>query len=111
MTIEEEDAFLLTFDTLMDELSSLPTYSDMEETIDWLRRAVFYNVPGGKQIRGRGVIAAYKALVEDPTEAAVQDCYVLGWCIEIVRISCKENANQRFSNSNSTPVPSKLPHC
>lgn len=46
MSIAEEDAFLHTFDELMEEIAEFSTYKDMEETIEWLRRAVNYNVPG-----------------------------------------------------------------
>ncbi|OXA63591.1 farnesyl pyrophosphate synthase [Folsomia candida] len=83
MSIAEEDAFLHTFDELMEEIAEFSTYKDMEETIEWLRRAVNYNVPGGKQIRGRGVVAAYRALVDEPDTEALKECYILGWCIEI----------------------------
>jgi geranylgeranyl pyrophosphate synthase len=85
MSIAEEDAFLLTFDELMDEIASFSSYKDMEETIEWLRRAVYYNVPGGKQIRGRGVVAAYRALVDEPNADTIKEAYIVGWCIEIVR--------------------------
>lgn len=52
MTIAEEDAFVLTFEELIDEIETLPEYQDdMQESLAMLRRAVCYNVPGGKQIR------------------------------------------------------------
>lgn len=51
MSIAEEDAFLLTFEHLMDEIQAIPEYRDMPTSMDWLRRAACYNVPGGKQIR------------------------------------------------------------
>jgi len=51
MSIAEEDAFLLTFDELLDEIVEFSNYSDIEETMEWVKRVICYNIPGGKQIR------------------------------------------------------------
>jgi Fe-S cluster assembly ATPase SufC len=51
MSIAEEDAFLLTFDELLDEVVSFSNYQDIEETMEWVKRVICYNISGGKQIR------------------------------------------------------------
>ncbi|OXA63584.1 Farnesyl pyrophosphate synthase [Folsomia candida] len=101
MTIAEEDAFVLTFEELIDEIETLPEYQDdMQESLAMLRRAVCYNVPGGKQIRGRGVVAAYRALVDEPNYDTIKETYILGWCIEIFQ-TCFLVINDLIENSEN----------
>lgn len=49
-------------------------------------KALDYNVPHGKKIRGLTVAIAYKDLmVNEPlTPEKIRQAHILGWCIEIV---------------------------
>lgn len=49
-------------------------------------KALDYNVPHGKKIRGLTVVIAYKDLmVNEPlTPEKVRLAHLLGWCVEIV---------------------------
>ncbi len=51
MSISEEDAFNAMLDEILEDITNYAKEADMEETMDWLRKVVNYNVPHGKQIR------------------------------------------------------------
>jgi hypothetical protein len=51
VSIQEEDAFRMVIDELLEDVVWHPPHADAEEANDWLIKIVDYNVPHGKQIR------------------------------------------------------------
>jgi len=51
VSIQEEDAFKMVIDELMEEIVWHPNHQNIEDAQDWLLKMVDYNVPHGKQIR------------------------------------------------------------
>jgi len=51
VSIQEEDAFKMVIDELMEEVVWYDNHADAEEAHDWVLQVVDYNVPAGKQIR------------------------------------------------------------
>ncbi|CAL8143244.1 unnamed protein product [Orchesella dallaii] len=55
---------------------------------DWMVKAINYNVPKGKKLRGLMVPITYRNFVKNPTKEEMRMAYVLGWCIEILQGAC-----------------------
>ncbi|KAF5308201.1 hypothetical protein FQR65_LT06381 [Abscondita terminalis] len=74
-----------TFYKLVNELS----HNKNEEPIEFLKHfknVLLYNAPGGKLIRLRTMVTAYK-IMESPqnlTPENMELAYILGWCIELL---------------------------
>ncbi|KAH9850535.1 farnesyl-diphosphate synthase [Lenzites betulinus] len=75
------------FNTLRDELLAYLRQEGMpQDAVDWYRRNLDYNVPGGKLNRGMSVVDSVEilrggALSEDEYVKAA----LLGWCIELLQ--------------------------
>jgi|UPI0005819C27 farnesyl diphosphate synthase len=86
---DDKLAFQALYPTLRDELlQDMRDANEMQpEAIDYLRRMMDYNVPGGKLNRGTTVIDVYRVLLGKatltPTETA--RAAVLGWAIEFLQ--------------------------
>jgi hypothetical protein len=51
VSIQEEDAFKMVIDELIEGIVWHLSHSDIETATDWLMKMVDYNVPHGKQMR------------------------------------------------------------
>ncbi|CAG8466880.1 6260_t:CDS:10 [Acaulospora morrowiae] len=72
------------FKTLAEEfVNSIKTRHFPHESIEWIRKNIYHNVPGGKMNRGLSVIDTLKILKEGKvTEEEIFKARVLGWCVE-----------------------------
>ncbi|KAL1916091.1 uncharacterized protein VTP21DRAFT_6095 [Calcarisporiella thermophila] len=76
-------AFADVFPKLAEEiLSELPKMGIPQEFIEWFRKSLFFNVPGGKMNRGLSVVDTLRILKPDLSEEDVFKASVLGWCVE-----------------------------
>lgn len=87
--------FEAVFSQVVDELLSHMKSNGMPEAaIDWYRRNLEYNTPGGKLNRGLSVVDTVDILLcfndanertRELTEQEYFEAALLGWCIELVR--------------------------
>ncbi|KAJ1981427.1 Farnesyl pyrophosphate synthetase [Dimargaris xerosporica] len=88
-----KQAFVDFFPQLVDDLvGDLETLNALPETKAWVRRAVEYNVNGGKMNRGLSVVDALAVLRRQQTGQATplsaedtKRATILGWCIELLQ--------------------------
>lgn len=84
------ERFLSVFAELVDELESiLVLYKMPQEAIDWFRRNLDYNTPGGKLNRGLLVVDTFCILnnksIDDLSDAEYKKVAVLGWAVELLQ--------------------------
>eukprot|EP00889_Picochlorum_renovo_P006232 jgi/Picre1/33262/NNA_008586.t1 len=86
---QEKQEFLNVFDQLRDELIHDDLLGDgqPEQTKEWMKRMIDYNVPHGKLNRGMAVLDAFKASVGEGemSEEQIHKARILGWCIEFLQ--------------------------
>lgn len=79
------DDFVSVFGVLAEEvLREVQQYNLPEEAACWLRKSLYYNVPGGKMNRGVAVVDTLRILkrgAELSNEEYEKAC-ILGWCVE-----------------------------
>lgn len=91
-TLQESAKFEETFKTILKDVGSFAgktgeeSKKHVDETTDYLKSCMDYNIPHGKKLRGKMVVMVYRELVGDPTEEQIELARVLGWCAEAVRI-------------------------
>ncbi|KAI9066932.1 farnesyl-diphosphate synthase [Trametes sanguinea] len=84
---QKRQKFESVYPILRDELLAYLKHENMpQDAIDWFRRNLDYNVPGGKLNRGMSVVDSVeilkgRALSEDEYFKAA----LLGWCIELLQ--------------------------
>ena len=86
---DDHKKFLDTFRGLAKELSEelTSTYEQDQYVQEWVRRLMYYTVPGGKMNRGLTVLHSLEALKKTESnrslsEEEVFQAHVLGWCVE-----------------------------
>ena len=89
-TEAEKAAFMAVFDKLVDFLVNDPLLGDEqpEQSKQWMKRMLDYNVPHGKLNRGMAVLDAMLSLDEgkDACDDAMKNsARMLGWCIEFLQ--------------------------
>jgi farnesyl diphosphate synthase len=87
---EEKTQFLKVFEALRDELVDDPLLGQdqPEQSKQWMKRMLDYNVPHGKLNRGMAVLDAILSLDEGKDscdEAMKNSARMLGWCIEFLQ--------------------------
>ncbi|CAL8134386.1 unnamed protein product [Orchesella dallaii] len=83
----ERKRFNAWFPTLLKDILTEKENLDVPWALAWLKEVCLYNVPHGKQIRGLLVPLAVRGLGKCPTEKQIEQSYILGWCVEMVRKS------------------------
>lgn len=89
--IEGRNKFLGVFPELVNELVEVLKENDMpEDAIEWFKKNLEYNTPGGKLNRGLSVIDTYALLkgyknFEEFGELEYKKSAILGWCIELLQ--------------------------
>ena len=83
------------FSKVVEELTGYLRENSMpNEAIEWYRRNLEYNTPGGKLNRGLSVVDTVELMLctdaenkrtRDLTDEEYFDAALLGWCIELVR--------------------------
>ncbi|ODM99218.1 Farnesyl pyrophosphate synthase [Orchesella cincta] len=58
---------------------------EMELVTEWMVKAMDYNIPKGKKLRGLMVPNTYRNLIKNPTKKNMKLAFVLGWCVEILQ--------------------------
>lgn len=79
--------FLSIYPRLADEMTAVLAKEGMpQEAIQWYRRNLDYNTPGGKLNRGMSVVDTVQILQGKGQldEAEYEKAAVLGWCVELV---------------------------
>jgi farnesyl diphosphate synthase len=89
-TEAEKAAFMAVFDKLVDFLVNDPLLGDEqpEQSKQWMKRMLDYNVPHGKLNRGMAVLDAMLSLDEGKgacDDAMKNSARMLGWCIEFLQ--------------------------
>eukprot|EP01026_Neomeris_dumetosa_P008444 TRINITY_DN126_c0_g1_i2.p1 TRINITY_DN126_c0_g1~~TRINITY_DN126_c0_g1_i2.p1 ORF type:complete len:398 (-),score=48.34 TRINITY_DN126_c0_g1_i2:195-1286(-) len=88
------EAFLQVYDMLRNQLLEDKLISEIPSSgKDWFKKALDYNVPGGKLNRGMAVLDVYQAIKGDeyqnghPNGALSPEtkCNIVGWCIEFLQ--------------------------
>ncbi|CAG8490000.1 10682_t:CDS:2 [Diversispora eburnea] len=89
MTSSEEKAkakkeFEDVFPTLAEEfLTTIRSRSFPNECVEWLKKCIYHNVPGGKMNRGLSVIDTLEILKDGKVSSEeLFKARVLGWCVE-----------------------------
>lgn len=82
--------FIDQFDDLVEELKEiLLQYNMPAEAIEWFKKNLDYNTPGGKLNRGLSVIDTYCILkgktIEDLSAEEYKKVAILGWAIELLQ--------------------------
>ncbi|TFY76168.1 hypothetical protein EWM64_g7844, partial [Hericium alpestre] len=81
--------FVDAFEVIREEL--IDTFREQRmpaEAIEWYKRNLAYNVPGGKLNRGMSVVDTVQILKgRELTQDEYFKAAVLGWCVEFVRVS------------------------
>lgn len=82
-----KENFISTFDKLAEDiLSDVKETGMTEEAVAWVKKSLYYNVPGGKLNRGLSVVDTLKIIRGDKiTEDEIFKAAVLGWCIEFLQ--------------------------
>lgn len=83
------------FASIVDELLGYLRSQGMpDDAVEWYRRNLEYNTPGGKLNRGLSVVDTVDILlctnekderVRDLSDAEYKQAAILGWCVELVR--------------------------
>lgn len=86
----KREKFLSVFPDLVEDLIAvLKGYGMSGEAIEWFKRNLEYNTPGGKLNRGISVVDTYAILKgvkpEELDEATYKKIALLGWCIELLQ--------------------------
>ncbi|KAJ3276925.1 Farnesyl pyrophosphate synthetase [Borealophlyctis nickersoniae] len=81
----EKAQFEAVFDTLAgDILKDVEAYNLPDEGKAWLKKMLYYTVPGGKNNRGLTVPSALRSILKrDLTETELFRAQILGWCVEL----------------------------
>ncbi|EPQ31477.1 uncharacterized protein PFL1_00812 [Pseudozyma flocculosa PF-1] len=96
LKIEKRKRFEQVFPLLVDELTSYLESEQMPaEAIDWFKRNLDYNTPGGKLNRGLSVVDTVEIilctdnatgnLTRQLTDTEYLKAAILGWCIELLQ--------------------------
>ncbi|KAI3646330.1 hypothetical protein MP228_009258 [Amoeboaphelidium protococcarum] len=90
MTIPQTVSFEDTFEHIaQDIISEVEALDFPKDAVDYLRRMLFYTVPGGKMNRGLSVYHTYQLIMtakgQEFTTQATFKANVLGWCVEILQ--------------------------
>ncbi|PWZ00820.1 putative ERG20-farnesyl-pyrophosphate synthetase [Testicularia cyperi] len=96
LKIEKRKRFEQVFPLLVDELTSYLASENMPaEAIEWFKRNLNYNTPGGKLNRGLSVVDTVEILLctdnatgkltRSLTEPEYLKAAILGWCIELLQ--------------------------
>ncbi|KAN0061506.1 Farnesyl pyrophosphate synthetase [Thecaphora frezii] len=96
LKIQKRKRFEQVFPLLVDELTSYLASEQMPpEAIDWFKRNLDYNTPGGKLNRGLSVVDTVEILLcTDPatgklarqlSDTEYLKAAILGWCIELLQ--------------------------
>ncbi|KAL9935041.1 hypothetical protein V8E36_006117 [Tilletia maclaganii] len=93
--VESRKRFEAVFPLLVDELTSYLTQNNMPpEAIEWYKRSLNYNTPGGKLNRGLSVVDTVDILltrdgegkkIRELTEEEYLKAAILGWLIELLQ--------------------------
>jgi len=84
---ERRKRFEDVYNDIRDELvSHFESQGMPRESIEWYKRNLDYNVPGGKLNRGLSVVDSCRVLLQrELTEEEEWKSSVLGWCIELLQ--------------------------
>lgn len=85
---QENEQFMAAFPDVVRELSNeIGKYDTTREAVEWLEKAMHYNVPRGKKNRGLATVLAYKTLcpADQFNEADLLLANYLGWCVEMLQ--------------------------
>ncbi|SPO22926.1 probable ERG20 - farnesyl-pyrophosphate synthetase [Ustilago trichophora] len=96
LKIQKRKRFEAVFPLLVEELTAYLASENMPaEAIDWFRRNLDYNTPGGKLNRGLSVVDTVEILLctdastgklsRQLTEPEYLKAAILGWCIELLQ--------------------------
>ncbi|GLB41091.1 putative FPP GGPP synthase family protein [Lyophyllum shimeji] len=79
--------FEAVFDVIRDELVEYCKKEGLpDEALEWYRKSLDYNVPGGKLNRGISVVDTVEILKGRPlTDEEYLNAAVLGWCVELLQ--------------------------
>ncbi|KYM94888.1 PREDICTED: farnesyl pyrophosphate synthase-like [Cyphomyrmex costatus] len=87
-TRDEESQQLMTVwpDIIHDVTKAIENFN-IPDVAKWMEKVLQYNVPGGKKIRGLGLIYAYKLLAPNDqlTEENIRLARILAWCVELTQ--------------------------
>ena len=76
-----QDTFRGLTKDLAEEVSS--KYEQEAYVREWVKRLLYYTIPGGKMNRGLTVLHSFEALKgAPPSQKEEFQCHVLGWCVE-----------------------------
>ncbi|KAJ3188041.1 Farnesyl pyrophosphate synthetase [Irineochytrium annulatum] len=83
----ERDHFLATFDVLTKEiLEELDQFNLPENGKEWIKKMLYYTIPGGKMNRGLTVASSLGSLLgRGLTADELHQAEVLGWCVELLQ--------------------------
>ncbi|KAJ9061863.1 Farnesyl pyrophosphate synthetase [Entomophthora muscae] len=81
------DKFISVFDTLaQDILLEIKEIGLPTEAYEWVKKSLYYSVPGGKLNRGLSVVDTVKIIRGDKvTEEELFKAAILGWCTELLQ--------------------------
>eukprot|EP00123_Amoebidium_parasiticum_P007231 comp17976_c0_seq1/m.18357 comp17976_c0_seq1/g.18357 ORF comp17976_c0_seq1/g.18357 comp17976_c0_seq1/m.18357 type:complete len:370 (-) comp17976_c0_seq1:527-1636(-) len=82
---DEFDQFMAVYNILSRDLvNDMQNMGVSADALEWFKKNMDHNVPGGKMNRGRSVFHAYRSLVapRQPTGEETFRCFVLGWAVE-----------------------------
>ncbi|RHZ74195.1 hypothetical protein Glove_227g128 [Diversispora epigaea] len=80
---EFEDVFL----TLAEEfLATVRSRSFPNESVEWIKKSLYHNIPGGKMNRGLSVIDTLEILKDGKVSSEeLFKARILGWCVELLQ--------------------------
>ncbi|XP_031627126.1 farnesyl pyrophosphate synthase-like [Contarinia nasturtii] len=87
----ENEQFMLVFPDVIHHLTTfIPNQYELRNVSKHFVKALEYNVPYGKKIRGLTAVIVYKDLSEkhELTPKNIHQAHILGWCLEILQAAC-----------------------
>ncbi|KAI9292603.1 farnesyl pyrophosphate synthase [Neoconidiobolus thromboides FSU 785] len=84
--MSSKQQFIDHFDRLAEDIiSEVKTTGMNEESVEWVKKMLYHNVPGGKLNRGLSVVDTLKIISSNNTEKEIEQAIVLGWCVEFLQ--------------------------
>ncbi|KAI9312783.1 isoprenoid synthase domain-containing protein [Zopfochytrium polystomum] len=84
---KERAHFEATFDRIADEvMADVATFRLPPDGVEWIRKMLYYTIPGGKMNRGLSVVSSLQSLKKRHlTEKELVQAEILGWCVELLQ--------------------------
>ena len=74
-----------SYETMKEALIDVPDAQEVQQALNWYERCYDYNVPFGKQFRGRTVVLTFLSTTPDASPEDVLRAHAVGWAVELLQ--------------------------